>query len=710
MPVIRRTVIVTCGETAAAAVALFLTRCKQEHVPQDVLSVLDAATVTDEAKLLGAIHQVAAVQARQKLLQQGWKVAAAQEIDLYVLCDMTCDPSTADMVRMRVSEAVYQQLGVGLSAQLLWISPPDTAAQQSEHCLHTSEAHLSHWDKGVYAIGMTNEQGLHLPAIEALTKKVALVLYTVIATPIGASVDQQLRQYPLMLLGSMGVAQWGWSPDVLRQRLAHVWQKRVIALWLQRMNDDAKAHDKSEQAYRWRETAALTLDALRQQLMAHLANEAVWQQYQPRSPVAQVWHYPLPWQMRLRWQKTTAVHHLAAMQPTIEAATQAVATTMKETLWAHSQASLDASPVGGIAQLQHTMTVLQRCAVQDEDEIALSLVGVDEQIAAVSAEYEQLSTAWDANIETYPKPTVGGWLSQVWRLPFLWLRWQRLAALGGRVQRLAFRRHELTVHRHLLVAQQQLCRAIATVCKQIASHTEEIGEMLQAQQSDLCAEIQVGQIVESEGEDMSVSAPVLAQLYALGQFDDAREAAIAAATIGGLGSQLMALDDAVLAGLRPAAADRLGWIDDLTCFDVLGVLYPTVASQKMWWATWLETAAPLWRCDMTQLNETIRQTSDIVQWVSGIEATETEAWQEAGQRRALYVTDRQRTRLTVLNVRHGLSAGAMARLPTAVPSPVAPTGMWMQGESAGRENGEENDGSEFVDNVNFNDRPDQGHQ
>jgi ribonuclease HI len=141
---------------------------------------------------------------------------------------------------------------------------------------------LHAFPRGVAALGLANEAGLHLPDANALATAVAHLLPAIISTPLRDGLDWSgsLGDADGMII-SLGLAAWRWSPAGIQEKLAYRWMEAVLQQW--RANETGPdAADQTAQA--WLEQRPLLPEALVTQL---------WE----RLPVAAApeWSYPQPW-------------------------------------------------------------------------------------------------------------------------------------------------------------------------------------------------------------------------------------------------------------------------------------------------------------------------------------------------------------------------------------------------------------------------------
>ncbi|MCI0728544.1 MAG: hypothetical protein L0332_17740 [Chloroflexi bacterium] len=647
---IQRTLIITHGPVAAQAGRRFQEWLAGRRGPEAAVAVLrtepgDGSNRPAPAALQAALSDISAVTLASQLEQQGYALDDLPEIALVFVLDTALDGAEmAGQLAQAVTATVYHYLGLETAALLIWLTN-EPASEATAACLAGSEEQRRYFSRGVLALSPLNEAGLRLPDEEALAESCAEVLWALVTTSLRATLEWLTFPDGDPFLASAGAACWAWWPESVQQALCQRWLLAVLDQWL-----TPAAEGQAAGSTRWIEEHRLLPHQLQEQTLS--AEELLLSPFLDES----VWQAPWPWELPALFSSLlTADVGDAEIQAQREEwadfrlgeALCSAYEEMKDAL----QRLLNEKPVGGLAQAQAWTEALAQEFDRLRDTLMERAAERERGKAILAGQQAELEKRLQPLLAAWPASPVA-WLGPVfrpWRWPRLAWRYVQLRGLGRQLVRLcqqqAARRRQQAMAKALIHATDELEK----LARRCYSQVEEIGEMLGYLKKVISAwTLEVG--AEPGGQ------PLIARLYGQLVADPQIEAEAAAAAIGGLGQQLIALDDAILAPLQQVAMEQLAGLDGLLAVDILHLLYPTPGELAAWWRACWEQAAPLWRHDPARLPERARAQEAAFTAVSGA-AVNRLAPLLPETARSLESGDRER--IVVLRLRGGLTVPAM---------------------------------------------------
>lgn len=525
---------------------------------------------------------ISRAQVRAELAENGFVLDRLQELALFLVVDLSdegaASAATAAETVQRV--AALAQAGWGLDTRGMIIAlADDWSADVPRAALQAVLEFAPGAVDAIIPLSRVNELGLELDGPDAYVAAVGSVLAALIATPLrdapfwaGDRPGSELRP---QLLTSIGLSEWTWEPEPVRACLIHTWVHRILDRWL----SDAPS-----------ESALVT---------QHAANWFNARQLPPLMMLAQLdrsvsswhtpgWHAPYPWRVREAVARLQVFAALLVDAPA--GATDLVLSEwemwpelQEEALRAEMAALLDREPAGGIDRALGFLRVLStmvreaRDAMNDlQDQLAERADQMAGEEQRLLAQIETVVGAWPDGLDGWSGVALRPW------------RWPRLAWEYGTAHALARTLAQLLANHAQLEREQALPRVAAalyeqyeTVVGRVTAHLLEVRDMLAAGS-------------RSESEDAPPSLGALTQrLVAAADM----EAAQAAAELGGLGQQVAALDEAVIAGLEALGQERFRFVSEMSAVAALAATLADEQRAADWWRARHDEATPLWLFD-----------------------------------------------------------------------------------------------------------------
>jgi hypothetical protein len=440
------------------------------------------------------------------------------------------------------------------------------------------------------ALNRVNELGLELDDEGAYLRVTASILEALITTPL-RDVVQLIRPLHEAFgetghMTSVGISSWEWKPEYIQDRLANDWVLHVIRHWLAK-GDESRQVIADQRSLTWCESQNILPQPMSSMLEESLQTLAV-----------PTWSIPYPWNVAATVARFRSLADaLGCNAPGI---TQLVLedwhdwlieqrARLRETV----EATIDAEPVAGLDLAKHLLSGIGakvqqavNTEVEREDLLADSARGLAEAVAVVLSELEGVIVHWPGD------SSLRGWIGLLLR-PW---RWTRFAWEYWTVHKLAQTSVQLLqnwskLERELVLVQvaAELHKRYLQLVDQAASQLSEVEDMLGSRLQELDA-INVSDMRTELGPFRSVEA-------------SEEEAARAAKQLGGLGSQIHFIDEALVDGLRQLGWDRFGYIADMSAAAGLGVLLADSQSATAWWQDRRLEATPLWLYDATSQRE-----------------------------------------------------------------------------------------------------------
>jgi hypothetical protein len=636
----QRTVIVTCGKAADQAGQALLDLFEERDTPTEAIAILRGHDDLPEAEIESELRQVSQMNSQARLARQGWSLDRLDEVAVFLLVDLN-DPSSlhlaAELVG-RLGRAAEQRLGLSAGGLLLALAPnledPESASQ-----LAGLTANRQRWfSRGVFGLSLVNQNGLCLGGQADLIEQCARILYLLIASP--------LRDAPEWLtdlngesegsgerIGSLGLSTWQWVPSTVREWLATRWAVSALAAW-RRPEPGNESAPASHQAQKWLDDRGFEAGSLQQLVGRHLLPQ----------PEFLPWRYPLPWRLHRHFrrlkqpvsaepqsgatgpgeQRPLAGHdgtpeHIGPgnRHPDEEQAREILARTLEKTgeaLFASACQMLDEQPVAGLAWVLAFGRALAAGLEDMEDGLAGQREIRRARLAAMTARQRATAERMASLLADWPQPRLGAWLWAALR-PWHWLglarRYWQIEKTGRTLVWQAAEIQSWQREERVSAAVSHACLSFGERVRQLALQVEEIDDMLASLQRKIDGGPAKGAL------EPAADADVVEVLYWHLVEGPDLEAERAAEAIGGLGRQVLELDDAILEGLLAAGWQRFADLVSLTAVDVLALLYPVPGELEAWWERAWEAAAPMWRYDEAQVPEAVRAQGSTLTLVYG---------------------------------------------------------------------------------------------
>jgi hypothetical protein len=273
-------------------------------------------------------------------------------------------------------------------------------------------------------------------------------------------------------------------------------------------------------------------------------------------------------------------------------------------------ATIDAEPVSGLDLAQHFLSGIGakvqqavNSGVEREDLLTDRARGLGETVAGALSELEAVIEHWPSD------SSLRGWIGLLVR-PWRWTRfaWEYWTVHNLAQTSVQLLQNWVQLERELVLVQvaAELHKRYLQVVRQAMSHIGEIEDMLGSRLAQLDA---------TSTSELQTELGPFRPVHTLEE-----EAARAAKQLGGLGSQIQFIDEALVDGLRQLGRERFEYISDMSAAASLGMLLANSESATGWWRDrWLE-AAPLWLYDATGQHEENRNDAHPVTVVCATDA------------------------------------------------------------------------------------------
>ena len=630
---VQRALIITCGPLAQTSGELFTELLHERRGPALATAVVPLTTAApDDAfatAVTAALTAISPPDLAVRLAHSGWKLEHTSEIALFVVMD-TAPPDAAAAgdekaaaLLSLAADLVFRHLGVETRSLHIWLAGEETEANAND-CLNGRLPAT----RGIIALSLRNSAGLRLPGAAALTGRCAELLWALTATPLRrlpeyvTEHNQHAYADNLPLL-TLGIAGWAWSPESVHAAFVRRWLDNILAAWLASPENPPSL----EETAVWLAEQNLGAPALADCALTE-------KERQPPAFAPDMWRAPWPWRIPLLWQTLKAREEAdrAGQTGRVQNACLRLAEPVDRitAVWRQAvQERLDRQPAAAIAWtclwLDMALAEYNRQYEQTWDEAAAQ-EETDNMLAEERGQLEADMRRW---LESWPQSDWQSWLEAAlrpWRWPrLIWLysRWQRF---GPRLNRLLQQQAERRRQQAVQTAARQALGDLEKSLRRLQSQVEEIRDMLHCLAAEADAAFpalpnnalpDARPPVSPEPQLPIAPLPFPASLYCHLIPDDAAESLVAAAYIGGLGRQLDALDDTILAGLLNLGRQRLGGVWQLTAVDVFTAVTSDDDQREAWWQALWQSARPLWRVDEARLSEAERAGNSQMAGVSG---------------------------------------------------------------------------------------------
>lgn len=645
---IQRTIVITNGDGAEDVYQLFAKRLQEKQGPVAVVAHLAylADSFTDD--LSNALAAISPTNLAAKLYQQGWQLARHQEVVVILLFVATDgqQAQTAVCLSEELPAFIRKTLGISTNLWLIWLAPDP---------MHPQLEALTSFKHHIILLSCLNEVGLYLPVATILQQTAADLLWLFATSSLRPFLERCASVEPMVL--TVGLGHYHWSCTELQHYCLSHWLTAVFDQWLM------KAPEKSDGE------AAATIWLQQQRLLpddvAHFLTARLRPWPLPNYE-SNLWEAPWPWELAdcFHWIRLAdsgdseqLKHHILLAQQGADDLLLAAHHHLRDAL----TKALDTQPIAAVdrnAQWLHTLSLALTAQYE-------SLLGheadQEDQRAALADERGFLEAQIGTRLEAWPRPYHSEgqywlrWLRlclQPWRWPRLaWHYWQ-LRQMGQQLNYVLLRQAEQRRKQMLTTAVRHTLLELNKQIQRWLGHVEEIGDMV----------AHLRQAISPRAEHATEPPAFWPALYRAYVTDPKAEAQLAANGIGGLGTQLQQLDDAIMEPLREVGLSRLRWLDGLTAVDLLAHQYPTAEMLQQWWQmTWHE-AVPLWPFDEAQIAETDR--ADITELAvlaaaagEQLLASLPEPYDGSPKIQAIETTDRER--LFLLRFRVGVPLTAL---------------------------------------------------
>lgn len=600
---VQRTLIVTIGELATQSGILLETMMAQRQGP--VLATAVVPLVGTDPKNLSsavtaALTRISPPDLAAKLAQTGWQLDETSSVRLLLL--IAVEPETGHTILEYVqllAGQIYRHLGIDPFVLPVWL-----VGDTSDVGLFRRLQEAVPLPLGSFVLSLCNQQGLRLPDEASLQAVAAELLWCLITTPLLSLLEQRqvhvasLDGAPLL---TAGIHVWTWDMAQALARFEQRWLLDVLRQWAANNVDESGLVN----AFAWLQEQQLTPKqfatyALREREMAL-----------PQLPGA-AWRMPWPWHIPVL-AETTRFEISIDEEATRAYAKQAQLRLFdplhkgREALYEAARRQLNAQPVAGVARTVAWVAGVVTACEQQLTSVVDHQDALKEMADALATTRGELEGSLRTYLEEYPR-TAGQWWTHVfrpWRWPRLLLRYWQLQQRGQQLCQLLEKQARLRrqiIQEH--TAYQGLIE-LMQMARHLGDQIAEIGQML---------EYLIRSQTDAQGlEEAAPEAPFLVSIlpvpesiYARLIPDPAAAATAAAAAIGGLGTQIRQLDDAILEPLRAYGRSQLAGLRQLTAAELLHIHLEENSADRSPLARGWEAAAPLWRVDAASLDETQR--------------------------------------------------------------------------------------------------------
>jgi hypothetical protein len=580
-----------------------------------VREALDASRAAVQSLFRTTLQRISHLRHRRTLAGTGLRLDRLDEVAVFIVADLGEAAGSAWVLPLArwVAEVVSEQFGATPVATGLLILPSADldemavagaraaideldAAQRLPPC--GDIGWLSPFNRGCYVLGPFNEEGLTLADADMLTQVVALGLYLHIFTPARDGLDWLPASLSLdrrPTYASFGVALRTWPGRTAARVLAHHWAAKALEGLLQ------ESPERPAPAILDLAPSRLIAERL---LPADLLPALV-------SPLKQ-YAAPAPWRLHaLRAEIDAGVaertRRLGRTRGQIERSVSRLAERTTHELRQRLAAVLASEPVGSLVRAQNLANALT-------DELHAYAEGLDtrldedqEGLERIEAQARAAAEALDVLVEAFPRWTVRELLSLLGRpmhMLRLAMRYRQVQAAVRRYlllrdselearltvaleeeacglydavhQGLAEARRGLTaLRRAMLEALDRLCNPPLIPEDEASLLDDELLEILRATEVGPAVEGARGLLLEWAPlphwwEDRVTAAEVVKQMLAVGQAQLARVA-------------------------------------EMSAEDAVRLRYPDPDARATWLADLMAEAQPLWRFDLTRLEDAERE-------------------------------------------------------------------------------------------------------
>ncbi|KAA3655763.1 MAG: hypothetical protein DWQ04_33020 [Chloroflexi bacterium] len=654
---VQRTLVITGGSTAAQVGTNFIKLLHDRAGPIDAVAVVhcelpDAMHDLPET-IAQALSTISPTSLAATLAQKGWLLDTIAELSIFFVLETAVFTSThATEIQQTTENMLQQHLGVDARYFLIWVAPErhTQAITNSLATLPNTNHHTT------FAICPLNEMGLRLPDVSKLGAIGAELLWALVATPLRSALTHlqehnNLNNTIQTAFNTIGVGYWSWSLEHTRQHFISQWIQAIFTLWLAQIENSFD----EERAVQWLEKNQLNPDGVKNALTTLI------DQTMPDFALDS-WHAPAPWQIQ------ALLHNIAfedekdieTFQQLAEALSLQVGEwveTAANILKAQVQTCLDEQPIGGlntafawIVAWLHAFDQYGSTLYTLQTQLEKRMVALAEKRAVCEAAMQKHLLQWPA-----PKPLTWGTIGlRPWQWPKLFWQYRQIRQSGRQLTQLLAHQAKLRRQQLLTTGSRQGIASLQKAARHLLDQVEEIKEMLihcNKQNSN----------GRTPPEEISLDIVIPFQLYEQFIPDEDHEAHLAAASVGGLGRQITALDDDILNTLQQVAADRLADLDQITAAEAL-----TAVSQiPEAWSQWLEAiwadATPLWRFDETCLDEEMRSRQQTIAWVcaSGVKKIADHLAPFIEGKQILWLDTAEPETIFLLRIRTNLTVAAM---------------------------------------------------
>lgn len=605
-PPIQRTLIITIGSEAEMTHNVLAKHLHEQQGPTAALAHIHYAA--DRAVFITAVKEalmaISPTTLATKLNHQGWQLAAYQEITLFLLCTASAENGkTASTLVHQIPNLIQQQLGLSTNVHLIWLTPNPASPNLDQLFTLTGYQNL-------ILLSPLNEDGLQLPTPETLPQLAADLLWLIITTPIPTLIEDDLSM--LQTAKIIGLNHYQWSRSQLQQQCLDRWLTAVFDQWLTIPPDNPNTD--------------LTLTLWLQQnnlLPAHIktflqANLRPWES--PSYPI-DIWEAPWPWQIADYLIDNKAVdsldsEQLQQRQLGAEQLLDDFLCPANKLIKDKVKNDLNQNPIASIERNSRWLQALSKTITTLYEQELNAMAEQEQYQTHLADERGLLEAQIQTCLEHWPARNLRHWFYlcwQPWRWPHLiWYYWQ-LCQLGQQLTLVLIQQAQQRRQVVLSAAVRRTLLELDKLTQHWQSHVEEIGEMITYLKTKLS---------HTEWQIFDEAAPYLQTIYDKNAHSLKETAQFAASIIGGLGTQLEQLDDAIIHPLYQAGIEQLSWIQTLTAVDILSHQYPNEQTQQQWFRTTWQAAAPLWPLNEAQIPQTQQITTSQFTIICGAGATQ----------------------------------------------------------------------------------------
>ena len=594
---IQRTLVITNGDEAGEVYELFAERLQAQQGPRAAIAHLTYVADSFANDLVVALANISPTNLATKLQHQGWQLAQYQEVVVILLFAAvdSQQAQTAVSLSQELPATIRKTLGISTNLWLVWLAPDPNNAQLEG---------LTDFRHNAILLSCLNEVGLYLPVTTILQQTVADFLWLFVTSSLRILLENGASVEPMVF--TVGLSQYGWSQADLQQYCLVHWLTAVFEQWLaeaqEQPNNEATATAWLQQ-HKWlpADVAQALTAKLKPWPLPNYENN--------------LWEAPWPWELvnGFHWIRLVDSgdseqlnHHILLAQQAADDLLMAAHRQLQDEL----MNNLNKQPITAVDRNSRWLHTLSQAMTMQYELLLGSEADQQEQQAALADERGVLEAQIGVRLETWPGSHRADthwlrWLRvciQPWQWPKLVLDYWQLRQMGQQLGYVLVRQAEQRRKQMLLTAVRHTLLDLNKQVQHWLNKVEEIGEMVSHLYRMTCP----------KPTQAMASQPFWLDLYRAYITEVEPEAQAAASSIGGLGTQLQHLDDAILEPLRQVGLSRLSWLDQLTAVDLLTAHYPTAAARQQWWQIAWQEAAPLWPFDETQIAETER--SPITEW------------------------------------------------------------------------------------------------